>query len=301
MSKRGYISRYMSIIKKLESKSYSTFEEIQVYIEREFERNDDNSTGFSKRTFQRDIREIGSLFQVEIKYSKAEKGYFINTEESEMSNFQQIMESFDIFNSLNYAKGATPYIYLENRKPKGTENLYGIIHALKNNYLVRFTYHKYWEDIVTERELRPLGLKEFKNRWYLLASETGDSQTKSFALDRISNLEISSVQFKRQNNVNIEEYFRNCFGIISPNGEAPQEILLSFTPFQGKYIKSLPLHESQKIVLETESELQISLKLCLTLDLEMELLSFGDNVKVLSPESLKLKLLEKYQNAINQY
>ncbi|MEY4110440.1 MAG: hypothetical protein RLZZ46_795 [Bacteroidota bacterium] len=53
MSKRGYISRYLLILKKLKSKPYCTFEEIMDFMEDEFEflqtQDDGLQVGFSKR------------------------------------------------------------------------------------------------------------------------------------------------------------------------------------------------------------------------------------------------------------
>ena len=81
MSKRGYISRYTLIIKKLKVKPYSTFKELSSYIQHELEymRKDDEEliVGFSTRTFQRDIREIRNIFKINIEYSKSQRGYFI--------------------------------------------------------------------------------------------------------------------------------------------------------------------------------------------------------------------------------
>ena len=79
------------------------------------------------------------------------------------------------------------------------------------------------------------------------------------------------------------------------------EIVLSFEPFQGKYIKSLPLHETQQILIDNNDELRIQLKLCLTHDLKMELLSHGDSAKVIKPKGLINELKKSYQNALNQY
>jgi predicted DNA-binding transcriptional regulator YafY len=63
-------------------------------------------------------------------------------------------------------------------------------------------------------------------------------------------------------------------------------VILSFDPLQGKYIKSLPLHESQQIIADNEDELRIRLKLFITHDFYMELLSYGDNLKIIKPQSL---------------
>lgn len=163
--------------------------------------------------------------------------------------------------SLNLAQDLTPFIQLEKRKPQGTENLYGLLHAIKNRLQIQFSYKKFWEDEITNRQTEPYALKEFKNRWYLVAKDNNDGNIKSFALDRLTELEITTRSFDYPQTFNMEEYYRYC--IISPNGQEPQQIILSFDPFQGKYIKTHPLHETQKILMGTEDELQISLRLCI--------------------------------------
>lgn len=305
MSKRGYISRYLLILKKLKAKSYSTYEELQSYIENQFDylqmQDDTLNIGFSKRTLQRDIREIRNTFGIDIEYSTKNKGYFISQNEMENMNFQRMIEAFDMFNSLNLAQDLTPFIHLEKRRPQGTENLYGILHSIKNKFQIKFSYQKFWEDEISQRTVEPYALKEFKNRWYILAKDSKDSNIKSFALDRLTNLEITNRTFEFPKTYNIEESYRYCFGIISPTDEEPQEIILSFDPFQGKYIKTLPLHDTQQVLVDTEDELQIKLKLCVTHDLIMELLSFGDNMKVLKPKSLVKEIKEAHHRAFRQY
>jgi predicted DNA-binding transcriptional regulator YafY len=305
MSKRGYITRYNLILKKLKAKPYSTLEELQGFVERQFEylqdQDDSLVIGFSKRTFQRDIREIRNNFGVEIEYSRKDKGYFISSGEMDTMNFQRRMEAFDVFNSLKLAEDLVPFVQLENRRPQGTENLYGLLHAIKNRFQIGFMYHKFWDEEGGQRTADPLALKEFRNRWYLMARDHKDRIIKSFALDRLSQLDISNQKFEFPKNYNIEESYRYCFGIVSPNGQEPQEIVLSFTRHQGKYLKTLPLHSTQQVLVDNNRELQISLKLCITFDLVMELLSFGDNMKVLQPKSLADEIKAAHQKAFEQY
>jgi len=81
MSKRGYISRYLLILKKLKVKPYSSYEELLHYIDTQLEylqmQDDTLSVGFSKRTLQRDIKEIRNLFGVDVAFSMPRKGYYI--------------------------------------------------------------------------------------------------------------------------------------------------------------------------------------------------------------------------------
>jgi predicted DNA-binding transcriptional regulator YafY len=249
-------------------------------------RDDTLTIGFSKRTLQRDIREIRNIFGIDIEFSASQKGYFISQSEYENMSFQRMIEAFDLFNSLNLAQDLKPFIHLEKRKPQGTENIYGLLHAIKNRLQIEFRYMKFWENEAQNRIVDPYALKEFKNRWYILAKDLKDGLLKSFALDRLSDLTIMLRSFEYPKSIDIEEYYRYCFGIVSPNNMKPSEIVLSFDPYQGKYIKSLPLHDTQEILVDNKDELRIMLKVCITYDFIMELLSFGGDVRVIKPKSL---------------
>jgi predicted DNA-binding transcriptional regulator YafY len=305
VSKRGYISRYLLILRKLKVKPYSSYDELQGYIENQLEylqmQDDTLSIGFSKRTLQRDIREISNTFGIDIEYSKTTKGYFISQSEMDNMNFQRMIEAFDMFNSLNLAQDLTPFVHFEKRKPQGTENLYGLLHAIKNKFQITFSYQKFWEDEISLRTVEFYALKEFKNRWYLLANDLKDQTIKSFALDRFSVLNITGKKFQFPADFNVIEYFKYCFGIIRPENSQPQEVILSFDALQGKYIKSLPLHESQVIIQDNEDELLIRLTIYVTHDFIMEILSYGESVKVIKPVNLIYDLKTSYQDALNLY
>jgi len=134
-----------------------------------------------------------------------------------------------------------------------------------------------------------------------MAKDSSDSNITSFTLVRLTNLEITNSNFEFPTGYSIEENYRYCFGIIHPNDEVPQDIILSFDPTQGKYVKTLPLHATQQILIDNDEELQIKLKLFVSYDLVMELLSFGDNMKVLKPKSLADEIKTAHKNAYKQY
>ena len=298
MSKRESIARYNLIIKKLR-KFPANFEEISRYLALESELQEYNYN-ISKRTFQRDLEDIRSLYNIDIKFDFSRKVYFIDFDEQPDVN-ERILEAFDTFNALNLSDRLSANIHFEKRRPQGTENLYGLLHAIKNCLQIKFTYQKFWEDELKSRFTEPYALKEFRNRWYVIAKDLKDNNIKSFALDRLTNLDITKKTFQFPGNFNVNEHYKYCFGIISPNGNKPENLVLSFDPFQGKYIKTLPLHESQEIILDNENELRIKLKVVVTHDLFMELLSYGENLKVLEPKSLIEKIKSSCLNVLNNY
>lgn len=298
MSTTELLLRYIHIVNRV-SKSPATFKEIDDYLTRQ-SAFQDYKFNISQRQFLRDLKKIGSILEIEIYYDPRQGAYLINEAEfSELS--RRRLEAFDTFNALKIGDSTSRLIHFEKRRPQGTENLFGVLHAIKNNLQINFTYQKFWEDQSTERSVHPLALKEFKNRWYLLSKDMKDGAIKTFALDRLTTLDITPIKFKPSPDFNIEEQFRYCFGIISPTDEEPQEIILSFTPFQGKYIKTLPLHATQEILIENKDELRIRLKLCVTHDLVMELLSFGAEMKVIQPSSLIDEIMSVHKKAYKQY
>lgn len=298
MTKRESVLRYIHIMNKLRT-GPATFEQIDDYLTRHSELQGSNFN-MSKRQFQRDLKDIESIFEVEIKFDFRRKIYAINDDEnSEMS--KRRMEALDVFNALKIGESSSQSIHFEKRKPQGTENFHGLLHAIKNQLQISFTYQKYWEDTITHRTVEPLALKEFRNRWYLLANDQKDNQVKSFAFDRLTELEITKKRFQPDVNFDVNEHYKFCFGIISPTDHELAEVILSFDPFQGKYIKSLPLHETQEILVEDEHEVRVKLKIYLTHDFLMEILSHGENVKVIQPVSLIEELKNSHQKALAQY
>ena len=298
MSKRETAIRHRLIMRKIK-KYPATFNEIADYLEFESELQGYNFN-IGKRTFQRDLDDIRSIHNTDIQYDFSRKVYFIDNEEQSEVN-ERILEAFDTFNALNISDRLSNHIHFEKRRPQGTENLYGLLHAIKNQVQIKFTYQKYWEDELTQRQVEPYALKEFKNRWYVLAKDLNDKKVKSFALDRLTALEITKIKFQLPINFDVNEHFKYSFGIISPNEDEPQEVILSFTPFQGKYIKSLPLHESQQVLVDNNVEFRLKLMLYITHDFIMELLSYGANLKVIQPDSLIDELKRVFRDALNQY
>lgn len=298
MAKRELFLRNMHILNKLKM-GPATFEQIDAYLKRQSEMQG-YDLNISKRQFQRDLQDICSINDIEIKYDFKLKVYAINEEElSEVS--KRRMEALDTFNALKMAESSFRSIQFEKRKPQGTENLNGLLHSITNNLRISFTYQKYWEDEITHRTVEPYALKEFSNRWYVLAKDLKDGQIKSFALDRLSQLEISKTRFKPSKTFDINEYYKFCFGIISPTDHELHEVILQFDAFQGKYIKSLPLHETQQVIVDNPDEIRIKLKVYLTHDFLQEILKYGENVQVIQPEILIQQVKANYKHALKQY
>lgn len=292
-------NRWTLIIQKLKKRP-SSFDEIFDFLEEESEIQG-YDFAVSLRTFQRDLKDIESVFGIEIKYDRSQGVYRI-AEDANSGIKERMLEAFDTFNALQISERVSDHIHFENRKSKGTENLYGLLHAIKNKQLISFTYHKFWEEQSEQRTIEPYSLKEFANRWYILGYDASRKAIRSFALDRLSDLEIKKQKFIPSTAFDADLYYKNSFGIISPEkGQKPEEIMISCDAFQGKYIKALPFHHSQQIIKDDENEMIIRLFLVPTYDFVQEILSKGKTIKILQPQSLIDEVKQIYQAALEQY
>lgn len=298
MSDRKTVLRYFHILNRLR-KSPASFKEIDAYLSQQSEWQDENFQ-VSKRQFSRIIKDINSIFELDIDYDPTRDVYFID-EESESDITSRRLEALDTFHALKVGKDTSKIIHFEQSHPQGSEYLMPLIQAIKKEVRVQFTYLKFWDNFSTIRTVEPYALKEFKNRWYLVGKDIKDNKIKTFGLDRLSNLILSDTKFTVPASFSVDSYFQHCFGIITPDKGEPEEVVLSFAPHQGKYVKTMPMHDSQEILIDNENEVRIRLKLFLTYDFLLELLSHSDNVKVVSPDKLVNQIKNVYQNALNQY
>lgn len=304
MSVKSTLHYYNLIINKLKRNPYCNFEEIKKYVEEQFDElgklQDTPLPATSKRTFNRVVKDINDLFGIEIQYSKKEKGYFINEAESSASS-ERLLDAFQFQQALQLSDGAESMFIFQENPTVGNEYISIILQAIKQKTGLCIYHKKFWEEQNTERNVVPYFLKEFKNRWYLVARDEIDGLIKTFGLDRITEVYPKKIINAAQDRMKAENIFTNAYGIICPGDEEPETIRLSFTADQAVYIKSLPLHKSQEIISETKSHSVFELTVYITHDFIMELLSYGEELKVLQPKSLIRTLKKSYTNAIKQY
>ncbi len=181
------------------------------------------------------------------------------------------------------------------------DHLPHLIKAITEKRIVTFEYVKFDDGEIHLHKVNPLLLKEYRNRWYIVASIPEMKEPLLFSLDRIRELHLTNQHFRRPSTFDADEYFKYSLGITRHNFEKPIKVILSFDPSQSNYLKSKPLHSSQKILKSDVTECKIELTVQVSWELLSLILSYGDLVKVIKPNSLIQSIKKRLKLAIGNY
>lgn len=300
MSKREHIARNLLIINFLK-RGPSTWDDIEFHLDTQSEIEGYNYT-ISQRSFQRDIVEIRSLYQIDIQCDAVTGLYSIATQGELFNNNSQLLDSFNLYNALSLTSNYSEYIQFDSRIPKGTEHVLELLNAIKNELVVEMLYLKFYESDAESVLFKPYLIKQFKGRWYVIGVKVENNGIRTYALDRLIKTNTTKQKFVADKELNIVHYFKNCFGIISPkNSEQPECIVFRFEREHANYINTLPLHSSQKILSSTTTHVTFQIEVHITYDLIMEFLSYGEEIVIISPQSLINQLVNTAKEVLKKY
>ena len=190
----------------------------------------------------------------------------------------------------------------QNLELKGLGFLSAIIEATSNQQVLRITYQSYKENAQEKSVIiHPYYIKQYNNRWFLMAMDNERKFISNFALDRIHSVEIiDEIRFVANVDIEFEHYFDDVIGVTIPSDEIEKEIiLLQISSNQYSYVAAKPLHPSQKIV--DSGKRIISIEVRPNYELDYNILSLGPDIEVLSPLSYREHIREKLEESLNKY
>lgn len=252
-----------------------------------------------RRQLQRDVKEIESTFKIVIS-KVGQSSYFISEEENGNTiDYERLFADFDMLSALAPDSDVNRYILPERNRHSGSEMLPEIYRAIKSSEKIEFDYQNYRRgNSIHHHIISPHYLKEDQHRWYVI-SKDGD-QIRIFALDRIKNLEISGETFSYDKSFDADSLFCDSFGIWADPSMQTEDIELRYDPLDGNFIQSVPLHPSQKIIVDNDEEFRISLRVKITNDFVMAILSRSRSVEVIRPITLRKRIADIYADALRR-
>lgn len=296
----GRLIRYILIINRLSgAKKFVPADELIDYLNLQMEIRG-YEIGISVRTLQRDFNDIAEMFEVNIKNKRGYGYYIVDTLDNPTCDYDQLLLNFDLLTSVSKDSDVSGYLLPEHHRPRGSENIPLLINAIKNRLEVQFEYVLVrQDDKIISKRVKPYFLKESLGLWYLVAFDEKE-RLKCYGLDRIHNLMETSNTFRRDNSIDASTLFKDSYGIWDDPAIPVEEIELSYSPLDGKFLKAMPLHHSQEINSDNEEEFRIRVRLRITNDFVMALLSRSSSLTVIKPLSLRERVRDVYQRALER-
>uniref|UniRef100_UPI00402A224B helix-turn-helix transcriptional regulator n=1 Tax=Prevotella sp. TaxID=59823 RepID=UPI00402A224B len=183
---------------------------------------------------------------------------------------------------------------------KGMEHFTPLFDAIRKKTTVGLRYQSFKMVEPQTLIVHPYYLKQYNNRWFLFCCNGDYTNLSNYPLDRILSVKLAHVPF-RDTDIAFDEYFADMIGVSRRNGQEPEEVVLRFPKDQYKYVATKPWHGSQKVIEETGDYVLVQLKVIHNYELEQKILSFGDYVEVIAPQTLRDKIKERLQKGLEKY
>lgn len=190
---------------------------------------------------------------------------------------------------------------LVNDIPSGREYLTSILAAMKENRVVNIRYRPFKKSKSYSFPIESYCVKLFENRWYVLAHNVRYGDVRLYGLDRLENVEVTDETFKFPKGFDAEEFFAGSYGIVVGTGIKPEKIVLRANQDHKHYLKSLPMHHSQRLIEDCGEYADFELFLAPTYDFVMKLLQVGAMIEVISPGHLRKTMKGWTKDMYNLY
>jgi len=300
MKNKNMIRRDYILIRRINRNDYPSKATLLQYLK-------SHDIEIDSRTLDRDINNIRYNLDVNIEYDRNKNGYYIDKQRND--DFDKVLffiglaESADIIlTSIKDKQEFFKYLLMSPVTSfNGVEKIAVLLQAAKNSLILRFNHLNYSTKESSQYIAEPYLLREFEGRWYLFAFVKEKNAFRTFGLDRLNDLIVTDEKFQRTPELATTfERFNDIYGLVyMPEQQNPSIETVKFlckADFLISHFSALPLHHSQKI-----DDRTVSIQVIINPELENKLLSYGEHVEVLSPDSLRKKIDERLTKTIQQY
>ena len=284
--------RYLWLLNTIYSEGRLTLIQINALWRKSIFR-DTREPEYTRKLLFRHRIAIAEIFGVYIECDMSDNAYYIANPKDITDNRLQkwALNGFAVQGML-MESGALKSRLLFEDIPSGHRFLSPIMQAMEQCNVMEMSYKGFNRAEPHSFRVRPYCLKVFRLRWYMVGFNEEYGELRVYSLDRVHAVTITDDPFILPKNFNAQEYFKNYFGTIRNDGVEPEHIEIKVDSMTANYIRSLPLHASQKEEERTDKHSVFSFFVAPTFDFIQELRTQGETLKVLRPQWLANKFKE---------
>jgi len=174
-----------------------------------------------------------------------------------------------------------------------------VMGALMGRQRLHIRYHGRRKDDISDRNVSPQRLTQYRNSWYLDAWCHKAEGLRSFSLERISEQTLLDEDAREIPDKVLTGHFDSSYGIFS--GPADNLAILKFTAEMSRWIAEEQWHPDQKGSYDDEGAWTLELPFSSARELVMDIMRYGPEVEVVSPDFLREAVAESARKAAAIY
>ena len=297
--------------------------------------------GFSpvtQRCIEKDLIDMQGLFSAPIEHEKKNskncifywnRSFTIFSQEmsrEERNLLREVLSTIGQFNGLDNFKWLDDFkigLGLEERRQiisfsnnpfLQNSNLLGtLFDQISNEVVIKLSYHTFTDPTIRNIVFHPYLLKQYNDRWFLLGAADSDHKILTFALDRIDEVEPLPEKKYAECPEELQERFENIVGVTLYEERKCEHILCWVNGSSKGYVDTKPMHESytpykgekeielHNLYPKLEGGMFFSIDCIPNFELIRELCSFGGNLVVLSPDTIRKEIKNRLQEHLERY
>ena len=226
-------------------------------------------------------KEVGRLVDA-VKLLQQIKGIDLNNE------LTDILQKLDAQIKYHSNKEADAISFQQTQTAVGYHFVDDLYEAIIEKNVLEISYQPFNQPLEI-KIIHPYHLRQYNNRWFLFGYDESRNAVSTLALDRFVKKPkaINKLYHSSEGLFDAATYFTNIIGVTKFDNFPVEEIKLLFPSKRAPYILTKPIHETQQHELLDDGSLLVTLQLSINNELKQLVLSFGADVKVIAPESLK--------------
>ena len=190
----------------------------------------------------------------------------------------------------------SPYIQFEKVELNRAEKLDIFYRYITEKRVLEIQYLAFGSATPLDLTIIPVVLREYNNRWTLIAFCKQTNSYQNYPIDRIISEKLSSDSLTGESQFNPLEYFKNVIGNTVPQNQHTEEIIIRVLKNRAYYVETKKWHHSQMKITEDETSITFSLKLIPNREFWAKIMEHIEDLDILEPNVLK----EELRNRMNK-
>lgn len=156
-------------------------------------------------------------------------------------------------------------------------------------------YYSFHSRRTKKYTLDPYRVVYYHGGLYLYAKVAEYAEVRTFAVERISRIEVTDEEFEIPGDFSVSEFARGAFGIA---GGKPEPVVVSFDARMAGYIRERVWHESQALEDRPDGSVVLRLNVAIGFELKAWIKSFAPHARVLEPARLREEIAAELRAAL---